>query len=116
MSLPFPRQYVLKGSHLVGFPWHDLIPGSIVVDVGGGIGSTSMLLANAFPDLRFVVQDRPPVVEMGAAVRLRFAPAVNSSAHSMRLGMAREEPRAPRYRSGDVPRARLLQAATGVTV
>ena len=28
-----------------------------------------MLLANAFPHLRFVIQDRPPVAEMGAAVR-----------------------------------------------
>ena len=27
-----------------------------------------MLLANAFPHLRFVIQDRPPVAEMGAAV------------------------------------------------
>lgn len=52
----------------VGFPWHKLPDGSVVVDVGGGIGSTSMLLANAFPHLRFVIQDRPPVVEMGTAV------------------------------------------------
>lgn len=37
--------------------------------MGGGIGSTSMLLANAFKHLRFVVQDRDPVVEMGLAVR-----------------------------------------------
>lgn len=36
--------------------------------MGGGIGSTPMLLANAFPHLRFVIQDRPPVVAMGAAV------------------------------------------------
>lgn len=53
---------------IAGFPWHELVPGSVVVDVGGGIGSTSMLLANAFPHLKFVVQDRPPVVEMGTAV------------------------------------------------
>lgn len=40
------------------------------MDVGGGIGSTSMLLARAFGDggLRFVVQDRPVVVEMGEKV------------------------------------------------
>ena len=28
-----------------------------------------MLLANAVPHLRFIIQDRPPVAEMGAAVR-----------------------------------------------
>ena len=52
----------------VGFPWQELPSRSVVVDVGGGIGSTSMLLANAFPALRFVIQDRPPVVEMGTTV------------------------------------------------
>ncbi len=53
---------------MTGFPWLELSPRSVVVDVGGGIGSTSMLLANAFPQLRFVIQDRPPVVEMGVTV------------------------------------------------
>lgn len=53
-----------------GFPWHELPNRSVVVDVGGGIGSTSMLLANAFPQLRFVVQDRAPVAEMGRSVSL----------------------------------------------
>jgi hypothetical protein len=99
-----------------GFDWAALPRGSVVVDVGGGIGSTSMLLASAyaevdadgawfFPDsiflfpclaphmsithvhlhvsfqvrtltdfagsggLRFVIQDRPVVVEMGEKVR-----------------------------------------------
>ena len=40
------------------------------VDVGGGIGSTAMLLAHTFPHLRFVVQDRPQVAEHGVAVSL----------------------------------------------
>ena len=45
-----------------------------MVDVGGGIGSTSMLLASAFSSaegglgLKFVIQDRPVVVEMGEKV------------------------------------------------
>ena len=52
------------------FPWHDLPDGSLVVDVGGGIGSTSMLLAHAFQHLKFVIQDRPQVVEQGVAVRI----------------------------------------------
>ncbi|PPQ94314.1 hypothetical protein CVT25_005044, partial [Psilocybe cyanescens] len=36
------------GAALNGFDWSSLPHGSIVVDVGGGIGSTSMLLATAF--------------------------------------------------------------------
>ena len=44
----------------------------MVVDVGGGIGSTTMLLAEAFGGLRFVVQDREGVVGMGVKVCLLF--------------------------------------------
>ena len=62
-----------------GFDWQSLLPGGIVVDVGGGIGSTSMLLATAFSSsassedgeglaLRFIIQDRPVVCEMGEKV------------------------------------------------
>jgi len=51
-----------------GFDWAGLREGSLVVDVGGGIGSTSMTLARAFPHLRFCIQDRPKTVELGIAV------------------------------------------------
>ena len=40
----------------------------MVVDVGGGIGSTSVVLARAFPHLRFVVQDRQHVVQIAPSV------------------------------------------------
>ena len=47
----------------------------MIVDVGGGIGSTSRLLASAFSSmdegglgLKFIIQDRPVVVEMGEKV------------------------------------------------
>lgn len=66
---------------LVGFPWHSLPQDSVVVDVGGGIGSTSLLLAHAFPHLRFLVQDRPQVATMGEAVRHRLLVPV-TKAHS----------------------------------
>ncbi|KAF7377920.1 O-methyltransferase [Mycena sanguinolenta] len=63
----------ITDDHGIGFDWASLPRGSVVVDVGGGIGSTSMLLASAYADvdaeggggLRFVIQDRPVVVEMG---------------------------------------------------
>lgn len=38
---------------------------SLIIDVGGGVGSTSMKLAEAFPELRFVVQDREAVCALG---------------------------------------------------
>lgn len=46
----------------VGFDWGALKKGEIVVDVGGGIGSVTLMLAKAFPHLQFVVQDRPKVI------------------------------------------------------
>jgi ubiquinone/menaquinone biosynthesis C-methylase UbiE len=46
-----------------------LAQGSTVVDVGGGIGTQSLVLARAFPDLELVVQDREGVIPDGNKVR-----------------------------------------------
>ncbi|KAJ3819191.1 hypothetical protein F5880DRAFT_1137749 [Lentinula raphanica] len=79
------------GAVLNGFDWQSLPKGSIVVDVGGGIGSTSMLLAHAYsergdslsdediPGLKFVIQDREVVVDMGEkAWKAKFPDLVDS--------------------------------------
>ncbi|KAF9261125.1 S-adenosyl-L-methionine-dependent methyltransferase, partial [Marasmius fiardii PR-910] len=63
----------VPGAVLNGFDWQSLPRGSLVVDVGGGIGPTMMLLAHAFSrpgdedamDFRFIIQDRQVVVDMG---------------------------------------------------
>jgi len=47
---------------LDGYAWEKLPPGSLVVDVGGGVGSQSLTLARRHPNLRFVVQDRDTVI------------------------------------------------------
>jgi ubiquinone/menaquinone biosynthesis C-methylase UbiE len=47
---------------LAGYAWEGLPEGSLVVDVGGGVGSQSLTLATHHPHLRFVVQDRELVV------------------------------------------------------
>ncbi|KAH9054233.1 S-adenosyl-L-methionine-dependent methyltransferase [Lactarius vividus] len=43
---------------LEGYAWEKLPPSSLVVDVGGGVGSQSLALARRYPNLHFVVQDR----------------------------------------------------------
>ncbi|PFH49598.1 hypothetical protein AMATHDRAFT_147362 [Amanita thiersii Skay4041] len=59
------------GAIFNGFDWHTLPKNSLVVDVGGGIGSTSLLLASAFSSeddglgLKFTIQDRSVVVDIG---------------------------------------------------
>ncbi|KAF2176460.1 putative O-methyltransferase [Zopfia rhizophila CBS 207.26] len=44
------------------YDWTSLPQGSTVVDIGGSQGHVSMHLAQQFPHLRFVVQDKPEVV------------------------------------------------------
>ncbi|KAJ3514444.1 hypothetical protein NLJ89_g2376 [Agrocybe chaxingu] len=56
----FPKELVLST-----FDWASLKKGDLVVDVGGGIGSCTLPLAQSFPHLRYVVQDRPPVIPQG---------------------------------------------------
>lgn len=80
----------------------------MVVDVGGGIGSTSMLLASAFSStdegglgLKFIIQDRPVVVEMGVKVlysRIQYDRFVN-----VQTGLESEIPRTIRI-SSHLPR------------
>ena len=54
-----------------------LEPGSVVVDVGGGIGSTTDTLATASENcgwgLRFVLQDREVVIERAEQVCAAFS-------------------------------------------
>ena len=45
------------------FDWASLSEGSVVVDVGGGIGTASIPLARDFPHLNVVIQDLPSVIE-----------------------------------------------------
>ncbi|RAO64731.1 uncharacterized protein BHQ10_000743 [Talaromyces amestolkiae] len=57
-------------SHLIrGYDWKSLdVPGSIVVDVGGGQGGVSQALAGATSNTRFVVQDLEGTVLEGQRI------------------------------------------------
>ncbi|KAF8896767.1 S-adenosyl-L-methionine-dependent methyltransferase [Gymnopilus junonius] len=50
---------------LMGYPWSSLSLGSVIVDVGGGIGTESMKIAKEFPSLKLIVQDTRDVVGNG---------------------------------------------------
>ncbi|KAH9994291.1 S-adenosyl-L-methionine-dependent methyltransferase [Russula vinacea] len=47
---------------LEGYDWECLPEGSLVVDVGGGVGAQSLTLAQHYQQLRFVIQDRESVL------------------------------------------------------
>ncbi|KZV88449.1 S-adenosyl-L-methionine-dependent methyltransferase [Exidia glandulosa HHB12029] len=53
---------------LEGFDWSNLPEGSVVVDIGGGIGNVVFPLYERFPHLSFEVQDRGKTCMHGQAV------------------------------------------------
>lgn len=59
-----------------GFTWEDLPQGSVLVDVGGGIGATTIIVAEAHPHLRVVVEDRAQVASTAISVRLHAVVSV----------------------------------------
>jgi hypothetical protein len=62
----------------------------MIVDVGGGIGSTSAVLARNFPDLRIVVQDRPAIIEDAKKVMFRMLGAdLDHASHPRSIGRKR---------------------------
>ncbi|KIJ34529.1 hypothetical protein M422DRAFT_263305 [Sphaerobolus stellatus SS14] len=51
------------GSYTSAYPWDSLGPDAIMVDVGGGIGQACIKLYCRFPNLRFIIQDLPGIVD-----------------------------------------------------
>jgi hypothetical protein len=58
----------LTALHTARYDWKSLPEGSVVVDVGGGIGTVTKVLAKAHPHLKFIIQDQHKVVEDGLKV------------------------------------------------
>ncbi|KAG1886510.1 S-adenosyl-L-methionine-dependent methyltransferase [Suillus subluteus] len=58
-------EYVTPGI-LSDYPWQTCLK-STIVDCGGGKGSLAIALANKFPVLRFVIQEREEMVELAEA-------------------------------------------------
>ncbi|KAJ7457534.1 hypothetical protein B0H11DRAFT_1818170, partial [Mycena galericulata] len=48
---------------LSGFPWHELAPGSVVVDLGAGIGSYALSIAKVNGDISVILQDRGATIQ-----------------------------------------------------
>ncbi|EMD39709.1 hypothetical protein CERSUDRAFT_112014 [Gelatoporia subvermispora B] len=61
-------KFEVPGAILQGFDWGALPKGSKVVDVGGGIGGTTMALYDIHKHLRYVIQDREAVIKQAQQV------------------------------------------------
>jgi hypothetical protein len=69
------------GLILERYSWSSLAEDSIVVDVGGGIGSSTLELAKQYPHLKFIVQDLPETVKNGDNYWQQEYPEAISSGH-----------------------------------
>ena len=65
--------YYLISSCCAGFSWADLPRGAVLADVGGGIGSQSILVAQAHTHIQVVVEDREQVVSTARSVRVLYS-------------------------------------------
>ncbi|KAJ7161036.1 O-methyltransferase [Mycena filopes] len=65
MAMDASRRVSPTGWVLQGFNWSSLPDGTLIVDVGGGIGSISLDIAKGNPQLRFVIQDKAAVAQEG---------------------------------------------------
>ncbi|KAF7333316.1 putative S-adenosyl-L-methionine-dependent methyltransferase [Mycena venus] len=64
-AMDVSRKLSPPGAILQGFKWSALPEKTLIVDVGGGIGSISLEIAQANPHLRFLIQDTQAVIREG---------------------------------------------------
>ncbi|KAF8954812.1 O-methyltransferase [Flammula alnicola] len=61
------------------FDWASIPHEGFIVDVGGGLGAPSMILARAHPELQIVIQDRQNVVDQGTEHwKMNYPEALNT--------------------------------------
>ncbi|KAI8932345.1 hypothetical protein NX059_010538 [Plenodomus lindquistii] len=58
---------VFGKAHLYDYPWYEL-GSATVVDVGGGVGGFCIQLSHLYPHLKFIVEDRTPVLEQAKSM------------------------------------------------
>ncbi|EJD53030.1 S-adenosyl-L-methionine-dependent methyltransferase [Auricularia subglabra TFB-10046 SS5] len=83
MAMHGAKQMSDESFVLRGFDWKSLAPGSTVVDVGGGVGSVSLGLAETFPHLKIVLQDREKTIEDAQKLWQRQLPGAVASGQAI---------------------------------
>ena len=73
MCLTCDLALLLTSACVLGFSWDALPENSVLVDVGGGIGATSIIVAENHPHMRVVVEDRAQTVSRAKLVRTFIA-------------------------------------------
>lgn len=89
----------------IAFPFPQLAEDALIVDVGGGIGSTTLRLAERFPKLRFIIQDREPVCKLGEDVPNPYWLTLLAALIIPHVGMAYPQPRLDYIRPSTLSRS-----------
>jgi len=89
----------------LGFKWGDLPADSVVVDVGGGLGHITMKLLQYHPNLKYIVQDREPVIDQAHEVQFNSnLPMLWLRNAGLPPVLAEECPLSSQQRLGNAPR------------
>ncbi|KAJ3517445.1 hypothetical protein NLJ89_g507 [Agrocybe chaxingu] len=85
---------------LGAFDWKGLPKGAVVVDVGGGVGTSALPLARDFPDLQIVVQDLPALYVMFTKLAQLWAKEMPDAVKSGRVKLEAQDFFAPQPHQG----------------
>jgi hypothetical protein len=72
------------------------------VDIGGGVGTSSLQIARAFPKVKTIVQDFPQVIAQAKDVRYNYFHPLSTDTDQVRVLQALEQgiPRGCEFRTG----------------
>ena len=71
--MPLVKHHARSDRSVVAYDWQSLPKDALVVDVGGGVGTVSLVLAKTFSNMKIVIQDLPKVVEDGLKVNSSYS-------------------------------------------
>ncbi len=85
--------------------WKHLTENDVVVDVGGNVGTVTMLLVKAFPKPRYIIQDIAKVIEDGKNVSILFPHLKFKQDNNVAISvLERQVPRSARRWTGEIAR------------
>ncbi|THG98942.1 hypothetical protein EW026_g3332 [Hermanssonia centrifuga] len=71
---------------LTSYEWNTLPKGAVFVDVGSGLGNFSLEVAKIRPDLTYILEDRPPVMEKAKKYWEEQAPSISAAGNIHFIG------------------------------
>ncbi|KAI0085840.1 S-adenosyl-L-methionine-dependent methyltransferase [Irpex rosettiformis] len=83
------------GTILTTYDWNSMPESGTIVDVGSGLGHVSLEIASVRPDLTFILEDRPSVLEDARKYWTQHAPELVENAHFIATDYLCPQPQLP---------------------